>query len=780
VNLARFLLRLLLGRRLPQTHGSLRVAGLHGLVAIHRDRWGIPHIEADSEDDAYFAIGFCHGQDRTFQLELQQRVARGTLAEMVGPRALPVDRLSRRIGFHHAAARQWPHLAPDVQSMLQAYAAGVTAGGTVGLPRPPHEFALLRRRPSPWSPLDSLGLMKLISFNLASNWDVELVRLKVLQEDGPEALAAVDPVYASWLPVTMPPGQPAGKAIDALADDLALFAAVAQVGGGSNNWVVSPARTTTGRPLLANDPHLEARLPPHWYLVHVRTPQHSFAGATFLGGPSVQAGHNGVAAWGTTAGLVDNTDLFLEHLGPDGASVRESDCFVPCEVREEHIAIRGGGSVSERVLVTPRGPIISPALPECPTALSLRAVWLDPLPVDGQLRLHRVRRFEDFREAARHWPATSQSLVYADASGTIGYQLFGQVPRRRKGHGLLPAAGWDPEAGWEPDLVPLEQMPSAVNPEAGFLATANNQLVPDGSGPFLGADWLDGYRVASISRRLGERSDWDVPSTQALQMDQQALAWEDIRETVLSAPAADDDSRQALDLLRGWDGRVADDAPAASVYELFVAEMASRTVRARAPRAHAWALGRATGPLLPFNFFCYRRTGHLARLLRTQPPGWLPRPWGEEIAAALAAVVARLRREHGPDPARWGWGRIRPLVMHHPFTRAAPRLSTVFNFRPIPYGGDADTINQGAALPLDPLAPVDNIASLRMVVDVGAWHNSRFSLPGGQSGNPLSPHYEDLFPLWRRGEGVPIAWTPEEVRQATWATLRLEPADTRL
>jgi penicillin amidase len=773
VNLPRLLLRLL-GRRLPVTRGTRTAQGLHAPVRIHRDRWGIPLIEAQSEADACFAIGFCHGQDRTFQLEVLLRVVRGTLSELFGAAALAVDRLARRVGFRHAAIQQWPVLDADIRGVLEAYARGVTAGHTAGLRRRPHEFALLRARPTPWEPTDSLGILKLISFTLASNWDTELARLHVLRQDGPEALAALDPAYPTWLPVTAPPGRPAGPSLDRLAEDLAAFTAVARPGGGSNNWAVAGSRTATGRPLLANDPHLNAGLPAHWYLVQARCPEWAVAGASFLGGPIVQAGHNGHAAWGITAGLVDNTDLFIEQIGPGGASVRQGDGWAECEVREEVIGVRGGEPVVERVLVTPRGPVVTPPVDTPGEALSLRATWLDPVPSAGLLRLHRLRSFDDLHRGLGPWPATTQNVAYADVTGTIGWQLVGTAPRRRKGWGTLPVPGWDPAAGWEDDPVPAADMPHAVNPPEGFVATANNQPLPDGAGPFLGVDWIDGYRVAAIARKLAARADWDVAGTQALQMDRQAVAWEDLREAVLAAPAADPDAKQALELLGGWDGRVEADSPAAAVYELFLSEMVGRVARAKAPGSAAYALGKRVNPLTAFNFFCYRRTGHLARLLRERPGGWFAHPWPAEVADTLAAVGRRLRERFGPAPGGWAWGRIRPLVMHHPLGRR--RLAPLFNLGPVPYGGDADTINQGAALPLDPLGEVDNIASVRVVIDVGNWSASRFSLPGGQSGNPFSPHYADLFPLWLRGEGVPIAWTPEEVRAAGRRTLVLTPA----
>ncbi len=269
---------------------------------------------------------------------------------------------------------------------------------------------------------------------------------------------------------------------------------------------------------------------------------------------------------------------------------------------------------------------------------------------------------------------------------------------------------------------------------------------------------------------LDGRHDWDVAGCQALQMDVHAIPWTEIREAVLAAPAADADVRLALDLLRPWDGGLRVDAAAATVYELVVAELAERVARAKAPHAYRWALGEGFSPLFPHTGFTVRRLGHLVRLLREQPPGWFDRPWPEEVADALGEAVRRLRALRGADPARWGWGHVRPLTLRHPLGEGGA-LARVFNLGPVPWGGDSKTPSQATALPTDPLGNPAFAATVRLVVDVGAWENSRFALAGGQSGNPLSPHYADQFPLWRRGEGVPIAWTEDEVRQTTCETL---------
>lgn len=779
----RVLFRLVLGRRLPTTEGAIAVQGLEREVRIRRDRWGVPHIDAETDTDAWYALGFCQGQDRAFQLEVLLRVVRGTLAEVLGPEALPVDRLSRHIGFHRSAQRQLPVLDPDIRAAGDAYARGVTAGATCGLRHRPHEFVLLRAAPTPWTAADSLGVLKLQSFALAANWDVELARLAVLREDGAEALAALDPAYPEWLPVTAPPAASAGRALDALAADLDVLAGVVSGGGsplpmsgggGSNNWALTASRTATGRPLLANDPHLAPTLPPHWYLAHLRTPRWSVAGAAFVGGPVFPVAHNGFAAWGVTAGLLDNTDLFLEEVGPDGRSIREGDAFVPCAVRVERIRVKGAQPVTETVLVTPRGPIIGPALDGAPAAVSLRAVWLDPHPAVGLYRVHEARSFEELRRTFADWPFVSLNVVYADGSGRIGWQLVGQAPRRRAGRGTVPLPGWLAGSGWEEAGVPFEEMPHCVDPPAGFIATANGRPTADGETPFLGVDWIDGYRLARIVEVLAERSDHDVGAAMSLQSDVLSIPWRELRDAVLSS-TGDEATARGLGLLRAWDGRVSADSPAAAVFELFLAEMSVRVAAAKAPRSFRWAVGRGFSPVVPASLFAVRRVGHLVRLLRERPTGWFARSWQDEIADALGAAVRWLEERHGSDMAEWAWGRVRPLTLRHPFGTKRP-LDRVFNLGPFPHGGDANTPAQAAVAPLQPCGDPVAIASLRATFDVGSWEDCRFVLPGGQSGNPLSPHYADQLPLWRRGEGIPIAWSEATVAAATVDTLHLRPA----
>ena len=776
--LSRGLLLAILGRRLPKTAGGLETPGARGEVVIRRDRWGIPYVEAGSVEDGWYGLGFCHGQDRAVQLEGLLRLVRGTLAEAGGPRLVPMDRLSRRIGFLRSGAAQFRVLGERTRRDVAAYARGLYDGATLGCPRRPHEFALAGVHSARYTPQDVMAVGKLVAFSLSSNWDVELARVKILQEDGVEALAALERTRhpgAADIPDTE-------RVFDALASDLTAFAKISGFGGMSNGWAVAPGRTATGRPILANDPHLRPELPPNWYLARVSTPEWTVAGASFVGAPLFAAAHNGSIAWGVTAGLVDNTDLFLERLGPDGRSVLEDDEFVGCDVFREVIGVKGGAPLVEDVVVTKRGPIIGPVLSADAPAVSLAATWLGESHLATLDELHKASNFDEFRRAWSTWNLASFGLVYADEGGGIGGLMAGQVPSRRKGYGTLPAAGWDPDSGWEDALVQSDEMPAVLDPEEGFVATANSGLGLDGGGPFMGADWLPPYRRRRITEMLTSRNDWNVESTLSAQMDLLSLPWLDMRQGVLDAPGVSAESARALEMLATWDGRLAAESAAASVYEFFAYEMTRRLVETKAPNSHRWAFGAGFTSLTVRTIMGHNLICLLVRLMKEQPSDWFGRPWLAEVDSALAAAYAELRLRFGPDERRWAWGRVRPTTLRHPASVRRP-LGLLLNLGPFPWGGDSDTVSQAASALGPPSDGVTVIASMRMVIDVGNWDASRFVLPGGQSGNPLSPHYSDMLPMWRRGTGVPIAWSPAEVGRATVDELRIVPSapiDNRL
>ena len=362
----------------------------------------------------------------------------------LGLGGLGVDRLSRRVGFRRSALRHFAALDPDVRANMESYSAGINEGVTKGLRRRPHELVLLRGQMTRWDAPDVLGMSRLLAFLQMCNWDSELARLKVAQLDGPDALRALDPVYAEWLPVTTPPGTAAGPAVDRLAGDLHRFLAMTSLGGGSNAWVIAPQRTATGRPILANDPHLAPAVPPQFYLADLHCPGWHAAGASLVGLPGIFCGHNDTAAWGVATGLVDNTDLCVEELGADQRSVRRGDGFIACEVAEETIAVKRGAPTVERVLITPQGPVIGPALEGEVGAISLRATWLEPRRMRGLLELARCATAEDFHTRLAYNPPSSFNVVFATTDGHIGYQLAGAPPRHRTVTASFPLADTTP------------------------------------------------------------------------------------------------------------------------------------------------------------------------------------------------------------------------------------------------------------------------------------------------------------------------------------------------
>lgn len=823
-----------LGRRLPFIAGSIDVPGLCAPLRIARDRWGVPHIDAESCEDAWFGAGFCHAQDRAFQLEIMLRVGRGTLSQLVGGEGLRIDRLSRRLGLHRVAAAQLQAQDEDVRALLEAYARGVNAGLARGARRVPHELALLRAKPTPWTAADALSTPKVLGIGgLAENWALEHARLRIATLDGQDALRETDPSYPDWLEVIA---------------DLDALRRAAGAGGGSNNWAIAGARTRTGRPLLANDPHLPPTVPGIFYLLHLHTDEWDLVGASTPGCPGMTIGHNRHAAWGVTSGMADVADLCVEQVSADGASVREGERLVPCEVREERISVRGRRrEVVERVTVTPRGPIVSPAGQDETPALSMRCALLDPqAKLTGPLRMQEVRSFEDLQGQAAGWPFPL-NVLYADADGHIGWQLTGRIPLRPAAEGAAgsgPAggapgnepgggvarnepgggvAGNEPAggvAGPGPGVLPRtpespdwegwlssQQLPSAFDPQRGFLASANNKPLPDGEGPYLGCDWMDGYRAQAISEALAARGDWSLDDAGELQQERHSLPWRELRETVLGLREAvlrpwesvgalqprepvlggvgqppplaalrvqASRLRRGLDLLQAWDGEVSAESLSAGVFELMLAELARRIVAARAPHSVEWALGAGVNPIEEHTTLGLRRVSQIVSLLRQRPEGWFEHGWDVELADALAAAVGTLQERRGEDCSRWAWGSLRKLEFQHPLGTRRP-LHRVFNLAPIPYGGDTNTIPQAAVDPLDPTGNPLFVAGLRAVFDVGDWDRARFVLATGQSGNPLSPHYEDQHQLWREGASIEIPVSPGAVGESTVAALQLRP-----
>lgn len=773
------LFRAVLGAREPILSGTVRLSGICDRIVVRRDEHGVAYVEAQTDADAFFGLGFCQAQDRAFQIELLLRVARGTLAEIVGAEMIDVDRLSRRIGFARIGAAQLEVCDPETRSMLEHFAEGVNAGLSQGRSKRAHELTLLGAKPSTFHASDTLGVLQFLAFALSSNWDAELMRLRILRSDGKEALMRLEASLAAW--------RTAVDASDRVLQDVEILRAAetfmagaaelrvqGATAGASNNWALSGSRTASGRPLVASDPHLSPTLPAPWYLVHVRTPAWAMTGACFVSQPMVSIGHNAHGAWAVTAGHADNTDLFVERLGPDGVTAFDGERFAACEVREERIRVKGKPDVVERVVVTPRGPIVGPVLGETGDALSLRGTWMAARPVGGY-GVYRAKNVAELRACFASYPTLSENRVFADVSGSIAWQMTGDVPVRRGGSALLPAPGWDRSVGWEDDPVPFDALPSERDPARGWVASANQRpaCADEPMMPYLGVDWLDSYRYERIAELLDARRDWTVDACLAMQLDRHSRLWAEVRGAFLAAARADANMARLRPLLEAWDGEVAPASVAASVFELALADLAKRVARAAAPLTWTSALGSPLNAILPHGTMPLRRLSHLSRLIREQPEGFFATGWEREIRLSLAFAVNELKRRHGADESHWTWGAVRPLVLRHPFA-AQPLVARVFGLPKIAVGGDATTIPQASVDFQDPFGDPIGIANLRAVIDVGAWENSRWSLAGGQSGNPCSAHFGDLLRVWERGAGIAIAWEREDVARRAVTTLVIE------
>ncbi|HYQ16054.1 MAG TPA: penicillin acylase family protein [Polyangiaceae bacterium] len=753
---------------------------------MRRDRYGVAYVDAHDEADAWFGLGFCHGQDRAGQLEVTWRLTRGLMSEVVGSAGLPIDRSVRLIGVHRAAREQLATLDRDTLDQLAAYTAGINAALTSReLPRS-HEHALLRCAPSRWEPVDVLAFGLLMCCFLPSNWDVELARLIILTRDGAEAVAALDPTWRADLPLTHPPGAPAGPASELfVARDLEALRGFLGDSAGSNAWAVRAHKSATGRALLANDPHLPAALPNLGYLTRVKCPSFAVAGISIVGIPAFITGHNGHAAWGSTSAQVDNADLFLEELSEDGRRYRQGDGFEPCQELVESIPVKGAPAAELRVIRTARGTIVARAgdddasiFDPVPTlgranALSFAATWLERRPTRSLLAFHHVRSFEQFREACAKSAGCSYSLIYADRDN-VGWVLAAEVPRRRSGFGSLPLAGWRPEVGWD-SVAASNELPWSQNPTSGFVCCANNKPVADSeTSVFLGHDFLDGFRQRRVSEELASKDDWTLERMATLQLDVRSLPFADVRSRLLALPRRDREAAQALQLLEGWDGLLTSDSIGASVYELFLSALNRQICESKAPNSYLYASGKGVMKLIPGTCLNSRRASFLTRLMRDQPPGYFD-DWDAALTGALAEAIKTLTEKFGPASQAWAWGKIRTLTLRHRFGDKKP-LNRLFNLGPLPGYGDGTTVNHAGFEFWAPFRSPNVTAHLRSLIDIGNWGASRFVLLGGQSGNPFSPHYGDLLPLYQRGEGVPVHWDDEAVQLNTVASATLLPS----
>src|SRR4051812_19089895 len=490
----------LMRRPLPQVRGTIEVPGLRGPVRVRRDRWGVPHIEADVREDLYFAQGYCHGQDRLWQMDFYRRVVEGRVAEMAGEEGLAVDRLMRTFGIRRVARREETELDPGLRANLERFCAGVNqaAGDARALP---FEMQVLRLGWEPWTPVDILSLGKLLAFGLSTNWERELLRSDMIRELGPELAARLDPVYPADNPVVdqmvfSGEGLPLVEQIDAVRRSIGLAAEAS----GSNNWAVSGARSATGSPLIAGDPHLPPSMPGIWYEAELRHDGRFVRGASMPGMPGIYMGQNSDVCWTFTNVMADTQDLFVERV--EGERYRFEDEWRPLETVREEIAVKGRERPEVlEVRSTHHGPIVNAALGADegePLALAWQTL-AEATVFAAMFELLEVASGSELVAKLAAHTSPASNLIWADRHGSIGYKLIGRLPLRRGGSPDLPKPGWTGEFEWD-GTVPYEELPEVADPESGYLVTANNRIVGDDYPHHITSEWLDGFRA----KRIGE------------------------------------------------------------------------------------------------------------------------------------------------------------------------------------------------------------------------------------------------------------------------------------
>ncbi|SNB62365.1 penicillin acylase family protein [Thermoflexus hugenholtzii] len=778
----------------PQTRGTLRLPGLRAPVTVIRDRWGVPHIYASNLHDLFMAQGFVHAQDRFWQMEFWRHIGTGRLSEMLGKTTLNQDRFIRTLGWNRAAQQDLERLGPEERAILEAYAAGVNAYLEHHRDRLPLEFTLFRlfgRRweIEPWQPLHTVAWAKVMAWDLGGNWDDELLNARIVDRIGAERLKELVLPYPADRPIIVPTpvAEVPEETLRALLDigrSLQRMTLGDAPDIGSNNWVVAGSRTVTGKPLLANDPHLSIQMPSIWYEVALHcepvTPECPLrvAGASFPGVPGVVIGHNDRIAWGVTNIGPDVQDLYLERANPQNPfEVEFQGKWEPVRVITEEIRIAGQAEpLLLPVRITRHGPVINDvveALTRTQTLYAFRWTALEPSGiVRALLRLNRARNWEEFHAALADWDVPGQNFVYADVDGHIGYQATGRIPIRAKGDGLLPVPGWTGEYEWT-GYVPYEEMPRRLDPPEGFIVTANNAVVDPAYPYFLAAVWDYGDRAQRITDLLRAKDRLSIEDMAAIQNDTFSLAAQAITPYVLQVSFTDPLARQAQDLLRAWDFRATPESPAPTIFEAFLRHLLHE----------AWVdeLGEEIVRELLTGGSHNR---YWARWALAQPDlAWwddLRTPQRETrddiVRRAFEQAVAELRGRLGPDPRAWAWGKVHTATFVHGTLGQSGigLVEAIFNRGPYPAPGTSAAVNN-IGFNVQKGFAVRSLPSLRFIASIANWSDSRFIHTTGQSGLPYHPHYDDFIPLWLKGEYHPMLWSREEVERNAEGVLILQP-----
>jgi penicillin amidase len=796
----------LLRRSLPEVNGTVRVAGLTAPVEIIRDAGDVPHIFAANKNDALFGLGYAHAQDRLWQMEFQRRVGHGRLSEIFGDVTVPQDRFLRTVGFGRAARAAWGAMPDWAKPQLDAYVAGINAfiSRHHGTSLPP-EFSLLRFEPELFTGADVLVWVKMMAWDLSANYGFELLRHDLVRAVGADRAAQLMPPYGADTLSILPNGHaieetqaargflapslsraslsPAFAVLNAGFPNLA---AAQREGLGSNNWVVDGTMTATGKPLLANDPHLGTRIPSTWYLAHVKGGDFEIIGATLPGAPAVALGRNRFIAWGSTNVAADVEDLYRERLDATGRFAEFRGSKEPITFIAEVINVKGGAPIRVDVRVTRHGPLVSDAInamnaaskrepkppPVEPLAFRWTALDANDTTVVSFLKLNEAHNWDDFTTALRAFVVPSQNFVYADVDGHIGYYAPGNIPIRASGDGTQPTDGWSGETEWT-GWIPFDKLPHLYDPPEHFIVTANHRPAPPSYPYILGFDWYEPYRAQRIVDLLHKKPKFAPDDFAAIQADTLSLHAKALVPLLLShARPTDDLDRRAADTVRGWDFYASADSAATAIFQAWFLQLAPTLV------------ADDLGPMVTDSYqgrFSFV-TRFLIKTLTSNDSPWCDNTTtpsvetcDDAVTRALHEGVADLSRRIGnSDVSRWRWDAVHRAVFPHSGLDAVSALRPLIS-RSVATGGDWATVNIGTVA-ADQRFEQHLVPGYREIIDLSPADDSRFQDAVGQSGHPMSKYYDDALADWRAVKHRPMQMDREKIEPTAIGRLRLVPA----
>lgn len=762
---------------------SVKVAGLQQPAQILVDRWGVPHIYAASQEDAFFVQGYNAARDRLFQIDLWRRRGLGRLSEVFGPGFVEQDTASRLFLYRGDMHKEWQAYGKNAQGIAERFVAGINAyiDEVAADPKKlPLEFRQFAYAPEKWQADD---VVRIRSHALTRNLTSEVSRAYVtchadLKTDA--LRIRLSPPWETRVPEGLDPCLPQDllKVFQLATQGVVLGKAALQTSDagaatvtsteGSNAWVLAPSRTSTGRAMLASDPHRAYSAPSLRYIAHLNAPKLNVIGAGEPALPGISIGHNGSIAFGLTIFSIDQEDLYTYALNPaNPLEYRYQGQWEKMAVLHEPVVVKGARAVDVELRFTRHGPVIYTESSKS-RAFAVRSAWFEPgmAPYFGSVGYMYATNFQEFRQAMSHWGAPSENQVYADTQGNIGWVSGGLAPVRPNWDGLLPVPG-DGRYEWAGFLAG-DQLPWAYNPKTGWFASANEMNLPPDYAyrtRKLGFEWPSSDRYQRLREVLSRPTPLSLEDSMRLQNDVVSVPARRINALLKNLRSNDGKTQAALQLLRGWDGVESAESGAAALFEVWWSRYLGyvfKEVVLSKPAAATIAMPDPTvlldGLEKPDTVF---GSDAIAK-----------RDW--VLLTSLSLAWANTEKLLGSDPRQWQWGKLHHALAPHPFAPAVDNaLAARLNVGPLPKHGSGSTVNQSSYDPRN-FRQLGG-PSFRVVIDVGNWDNSRAINMPGQSGDPDSAHYRDLSDLWLKGDYFPLLYSRKRIEAATVLRMELRP-----